>query len=278
MLGPRSMRVRFSERDLDFVVENAAPDIQERGKLKQLILEDDSFRRGLLGDERLFQRLMADDETFVGVSPTLYFEVLLRKALSEIEQATHTVERAGSETLVVFDTNEVVELLSRPVVLDYLVDMLASFTRVESYTIPVRARRGTWRRVRFNDIDIDSLMQLCSAVEEERRLAFYKRIADVCLFVIGVFPEHAAPNHRYPFSGESRPRLGRWRRRGLEDYEAEGRHFYKLAGQHPDAKAMHLSEAFWLLHEKLSVAKKPLTFISQHYLQHRRRQLFEDAS
>jgi hypothetical protein len=36
---------------------------------------------------------------------------------------------------------------------------------------------------------------------------------------------------------------------GAEDYEKEGRKFYRLAAEHPSAKELDLSDVFWTLHE-----------------------------
>ncbi len=265
---------RYSEADLDFVVDTATPSARSREHIKRAFREDESFRAAIIADERVFQRVMADDEAFVRISPALYFEVLLRKAHRELEHATHTLERTGSQTVAVFDMPEVLDLLARPGAIDYLAEMLASFTRVESYVIPVRVRRGLWRKVRFNDTDIDSLMRLCQRADEEQRLAYYKRIADVCLFILGIFPEHAPFDYRHPSSRVARPYFGTKARRGLEDYETEGQRFYRLASEHPAAEALELAELFRLLHEKLHAAKKPLNFISQHYLAIRKQQMF----
>lgn len=274
MSKARPTKIRYAESDIDFLVEAAAPDAKDKAKLKQAVREDEEIRRAMVSDDHVFQQVMGDAEAFVHISPALYFELLLRKAQRELVTATHTVERAGHQTVPVFDTPEVRELLDRPEVIDYLAEMLASFTRVESYTVPVRVRRGVWRKVRFNDTDIDSLMRLVGAADEDHRLAYYKRIADVCLFILGIFPEHAPFDYRYPYSREPRPEVGMRMRRGVEDYEQEGRRFYKLAGEHPTARTLELAEVFLLLHEKLHAAKKPLNFISDHYLALRKRKLF----
>ena len=155
-----------------------------------MILEEQEFRQAIVGDERVFQRVISDEEVMVKISPALYFEILLRKASKELDLATHTVERIGKETIPVFDTSGVTGLLGQSRVLEYLAQMLASFTSIESYVRRVRVRRGIWRRIRYNDMDIDSLVQLCSTADEENRLGYYKRIADVCLFVSSVFQEH----------------------------------------------------------------------------------------
>lgn len=265
---------KFSERDLDFVVEGAAPEFKDKTKLKRLITEDEAFRKGLVGDEKVFKKVMTEEDAFLKISPPLYFEILLRKALKELERASHTVERTGTQVVAVFDTKEVVELFAREVVVDYLAEMMSSFTRVESYSIPVRVREGTWRKLRFNDMDIDSLTKFAEAVEEEYRFGFYKRIADVCLFTLGVFPEYAHFDYRYPFSGEARPAISGRARRGMEEYEEEGRKFYKLAADHRSAADLGLTEVMGILRDKLNVAKKPLNFVSDHYLNYKKTTLF----
>ena len=76
---------RLTDTDLEFVVETLAPEVTEQAKLKALVQEDESFRRGMVGDERLFKRVMDDEEALVRISPALYFEVLFRQALEELQ-------------------------------------------------------------------------------------------------------------------------------------------------------------------------------------------------
>jgi hypothetical protein len=174
----------------------------------------------------------------------------------------------------VFDAKEVADLLNHAPLLLYLADMLSSFTRVESYAISFREKKGIWRKIRFSDLDIESLISFSEAVEDEHRLGFYKRIADLCLFVLGIFPDFAVREYRYPFSGEPRPRIGGKKRIRPEDYEEEGRKFYKLAAEHQSANELELADVFWALHENFQKAKKPLNFIADNYLHHKRHQLF----
>ncbi len=265
---------KLTKPDLDFLIESAAPEIEEKSRLRQLLESDKDFRNAFIGDEKTFQRVADDREVFLKISPRLYFEIILRKASKQLESATHTLERVGSQKIAVFDTGEVVDLLSKHVVMVYLADMLASFTKVESYTISYRVKEGNWRKIRFSDLDIDSLMLFSEAVDEEYRLGFFKRIADICLFVLGVFPEYVELTHRYPFSGELRPQSAGWMPRSPEDYEEEGRRFYQLAAAHPIARTTELSEVFGLLHEHFHAAKKPLNFLSEHYFHRKKSRLF----
>lgn len=217
---------------------------------------------------------MDDDEIFLKISPTLFFEILLRKAANDLDKASYTVERTSTMKIPVFDARDVVDLLTKESLLAYLADMLSSFTRIESYAISFRARKGIWHKIRFSDFDIQSLMSFCEVVEDEYRLRFYKRIADICLFVLGLFPDYTERDYRYPFSGHLRPQTPGKVRTSPEDYEKEGRKFYRLAAEHHSAKEMELSEIFWALHGNFQTAKKPLNFIAEHYLHFRRHTVF----
>jgi hypothetical protein len=152
--------------------------------------------------------------------------------------------------------------------------MLSSFTRIESYTISFRARRGTWRKIQFNDLDIQSLISFCEVVEEEYRLRFYKRIGDICLFILGLFPDYAEHDYRYPLSGHVRPRIPEKERISPEEYEKKGRKFYKLAAEHQFAEKQGWSDVFWSLHKSFQSARKPLNLIAEHYLPYQRNKLF----
>ena len=262
--------VRFTNADLEFLVETVAPEIGDKARLRKLIEVDEDLRDAFIEDEKTSQKIMTDQEVFLKISPRLYFEILLIKTRRELEGASHTIEKAGAKKIAVFDTQEVVDLLSRKDILVYLSDMLASFIKVGDYTIFYPTEREIWRQIRFSDLDIDSLIVFSEVVDEESRLGFFKRIGDICLFILGLFPEYVRATHRYPFSGELRPQLAGRERRSVEDYEEKGRKFYQLAAEHPSARSVELSQVFNLLHEKFNTARKPLNFIAHYYLNYRR--------
>ncbi|UCF72017.1 MAG: hypothetical protein JSW35_07390 [Deltaproteobacteria bacterium] len=266
--------IRLSDRDLDFLVETVSPEVTDKPRLKQIIREDKDFRNTFIGHEKVFRRLTDDDEVFLKISPTLFFEILLRKTANDLEEVSYTVEKTSTMRIPVFDTKDVVELLAKESLLGYLADMLSSFTKIESYAISFRVKKGIWKKIRFNNLDIFSLMNFCEVVEDEYRLGFYKRIADICLFILGIFPDYAERDYRYPFSGEVRPQIRGRLRISPVDYEKEGRKFYKLAAEHQSAKELELSGVFWALHGNFQRATKPLNFIAEHYLQYKRHKLF----
>lgn len=266
--------LRYVEGDLDFLVETAAPEVRDKERLKQILRQDEDFRSKYVADDKVFGRLMDDDEILLKISPTLFFEILLRRAATDLEGVGYTFEKSSSMRVPVFDTQDVVELLSQESLLIYLAEMLSSFTRIESYSVSLRVKKGGWNKIRFNDLDIRSLMALCDVVENTFRLGFYKRIADICLFMLGIYPDFAERDHRYPLSGQVRPSLPDRARISPEEYEREGQRFYRLAAEHDSAKQGELSEVFWTLHDHFQKAKKPLNFIAEHYLRYKRESFF----
>jgi len=248
-VSPSKFRsLRLSDKDLDFLVETVSPGVIDKPKLKQIVKEDEGFRNTFIDDEKVFRRLVNEEKAFLKISPALFFEVLLRKVAKDLKGVSYTIEKTGTTKIPVFDTKDVVEFLAKESLLDYLADMLSSFTRIETYAFSIQMGEHIFEKIRVNDLDMLSLMDLCEAVEETYRLGLYKRIADICLFIIGIFPDYAEYDYRYPFSGQLRPRFRGKTRMSLEDYEKEGRKFYKLAAEHPLVRELDLSEVFWALH------------------------------
>jgi hypothetical protein len=266
--------IGLPDRDLDFLVEAAAPGVGDKSNLKRIIREDEDFRNSFVSDEKVFNKLMADDEIFLKISPSLFFEILLRKAAGELSRASYTLERTQRMHIPVFDTNDLAELLSDNSIVVYLADMLSTFTRIESYAVSFRIRKGIWKKIRFNDMDITSLIRFSEAIEDEYRLGLYKRIADVCLFILGIFPDYAERSYRYPLSGEVRPQITAGAKISPQEYEKKGQQFYRLAAEHQAAAETDLSDVFWVLHENFKKAKKPLNFIAEYYLSTKRNTLF----
>lgn len=266
--------IELSETDLDFITEVTAPGFKDRARLKQIIREDEDFRRGMIVDEKLFKRVISDREILLKISPALYFEVLLRNAAMRIEMSGYTLEKAGSKRVAVFDAKILSEFLTRYPVTYYLADMLSSFTKIQSSVITIKIRKGVWRRIRFNDMDIASLKRFCEMVDEDYRFSFYKRIADVCLFTLGIFYEYVQYNYYYSLSGDTRSRIAGRARVDATEYEEEGKRFYRLAAEHPLAGIFKLSEVLWLIQENFNKSRKSLNFISEYYLYHKKRELF----
>jgi hypothetical protein len=273
-MGKRSAESFLTEKDIDFLIEAVHPEVIDKLKLKKIIREDEGLRTAFISDDKVFGRLMNDDEIFLKISPRLFFEILLRRVANDFKGVSYTLEKTSTMKIPVFDTKEVVELLNKDFLVDYLARMLSSFTKIENYTVWYKTKSGVLESIQFSDIDLFGLMGLCEVVEDEHRLGFYKRIGDICLFILGIYPDYAETEYRYPFSGHVRPQFRGKARISPEEYEKEGRRFYKLAAEHQSARELDLSETFWVLHENFQKAKKPLNFIAEVYLQHKKNRLF----
>jgi hypothetical protein len=267
-------RGAWSRCDLTFVGETLVPERIDRNHVTELLRSDESLLGAMLEDERLFEKMMVDEELLLSFSPTLFFEVLLRRARRELERESFTVERRHQQNVVLFDANQVVDVLSQPSVCSYLATMLASFTRINSMTIVLRVSKGVWHRIRVSDLDVDSLIRYAEAVHDDQRFWAYRRIADACLFLTGVFPESIQLPRGNAENAQPRLRRRSSLLRSLEDHEAYGRAFYRLAAEHRVARAQGLDSVLTTLSESFVLAKKPLAFLAQRYLSLRKGRLF----
>lgn len=264
-----------SHRDAVFLVDTLMPEARNPLRAAAQIRDDPEIIGAMLEDDRLFQRLMADEKLLIHASPELFFNVLLRRARRELQQEVWTLERRSLQKVVLFDADKVLELVERDDVLAYLAQTLASFTRVESATIPVRIRKGVWRRYRVSEVDVDSLIRFCQVVEPERRYPWYRRIGDSCLFLTGLFPEYIESRRRYAYTKQVRPRARASLCSSREEYEAHGRAFYQLASEHEDAKLLGETEVLRTLAASFILAEKPLAFVADRYLGFTKHQLFD---
>ena len=277
MRAKGKLSLKLNEKDLEFLVESASPEVADKTKLKQIISEDEDFRNTFISDERVFRRVMDDREIFLKISPALFFEILLRKAARDLEDASFTVEKSGTSKIPIFDTQEIAELMSNESLVTYLADMLSSFIKTRSYRLSFRAKPGVWKKITFSDLDIQALMDFSEAVSEAHRLRFYKRIADICLFILGMFPEYVEREYRYPFSGQLRPQIPGNLRISPQQYEEKGKKFYRLAAEHEETSNPTLADVFWALHGNFRVATKPLNVISERYLHYKKEKMFGSA-
>jgi hypothetical protein len=267
--------MRPSYADAMYLVDTLMPSARDPARAAATVRNDPEILEAMLEDDRLIRRLLDGEQVLLNASPRLFFEVLLRRTRRDMEKEAWTLERRSLQQVVIFDGDRVLELLARPELLDYLASTLASFTRVESTTIPVRVRKGVWRRYRVSDVDVDSLIRFCHVVEPHDRFSWYKRIGDTCLFLTGLFPEYIEAQHRYPLTRQPRPRSRSALCRSREDYEAQGRAFYRLAAEHDDAGVVGEQGVLALLSANFILAGKPLAFMADRYLGFTKHHLFD---
>jgi hypothetical protein len=237
---------------------------------------DQRLLKAMLDDERVFQRLLPidDEDALMAVSPLLLFTVLLRRARQDMAAEDYTWERRHMQNVVIFDTRRVVELIQQDENLEYLAQLLASFTRVESVTVRVRVRDRLWRKYRTSSLDVEGLIARCQTLGPDARFDCYRRVADACLFLCGMFPEYIERRFRYPLSKQIRPQMRSRVVRSREDFEAQGRAFYALAAEQVQAKQAGLDEVLSKLSEGFVLAEKPLAHLAERYLGWSRHELF----
>ena len=277
----QGFRFILSDSDLLYLVKTLVPQTPDASRMIRVLRDDPEILDGMLKDPRLAHRLLDDPQSILQVSPSLFFAVLLRRVRADLEKERFTLEQSGGRSMALFDTPQIVALLDHAALLSYLTEMLVSFVRVSSFSTVVRVKHGVWRRVRFSDFDIDSLLSYGNAIEESRRFPVYKRLADICLFTLGIMPPAEPDPFRAagarPMEGlpaESRPAAAAilWeslrvsRRRTRQDYLTQGSSFYRLASLHPDAEVRQLADVMNTLAEKFALAVKPLSTMSSKYL------------
>jgi hypothetical protein len=161
----------------------------------------------LRGDPAALLRLLEDPGTFgtvlgggpgegsrgwaVQASPFLIFALLVQRATTELASAAHVPERTGLRQRVpLFDAPALRDFLGSPARRFFLAELLGSFTRVASGRYRVRGG-GRMRTRRFSELDPVRLAGLLDGVPDAERPGVYRRLGDVCLFLAGVFPDHA---------------------------------------------------------------------------------------
>jgi hypothetical protein len=259
----------LSDSDLRFLVETVATNRRDYDHIVNLVRGKEDLIEPMLEDPKLVERLFRDEEAFVQISPHLLFSVLLRRVRIDLEKETYIFEvESGGKRIPVFEAPAVAELLSDKQVCDYLAQMLASFVRTNSAVIYWR-ERGAWHKKQFSDIDIDDMMELAQIIDPEMRPALYRRIADLALFLSGIFPDHAARLAARPTTVFSS-------RRTLKDYEQQGKRFYRVAERETEQdKARPILAT---LAEQFTLARRALNSLSDRYLKTFRGQYFGTPS
>jgi hypothetical protein len=262
----------LSDRDLEYVVGVLMPGSRDRQSMVSTLRKDEEILVGMLRDERLVSALIRDEESLVRVSPSLFFSVLIERVALDMKQQSYTIERSRGQQLAVFDSGAAAELLKESGIRFYLTDMLVSFVRINSVTIPIRVKKGIWRKIRISDFDIESLVRYSTMIEESQRFGSYKRIADICLFTMGMFPEHL--DARGSASSHGRARFGNAVQLGRDGMEKFGRKFYDAASRHEAARIYDLRELLSRMAEHFVLMTKPLNFISDRYLRFQKEKYF----
>lgn len=257
--------LHLSESDLRFLVETVATNRRDYDHVVNLVRGKDDLLEPMLDDPKLVERLLREDETFIRVSPHLLFSILLRQIRRELEREAYVLEvDSRGKRIPVFEATAVATLLANQATRDYLAEMLAAFARTSSGVIYWK-ERGTWQKRRFSDLDMDDMIELARIIDPETRPALYRRIADLALFLSGIFPDHTTQvvRRKSAFSAK----------RTLADYEQQGMRFYRVAAQETDQG--HHRPVFEMLAEKFTLARRALNALSDRYFRTHRARYFQ---
>jgi hypothetical protein len=258
--------MRLTESDLKFVVQTVATRRQDHEHVLALIRHKDDLLEPMLEDPRLAERLIAEEEVFVRVSPYLMFAVLLRRIRRDLEGESFVVERdARGRRIPVFEAPRAVRFLGDAFTREYLTEVLCSFVRTNTGLLYWK-ERGAWHKRKFSDVDMDDMIALCHLVEPEFKPRLYKRVADIALFLTGIYPDHTRP-------AVGRPRRLAAARRATSDYERDGRRFYVLAAREPEPPWP--ASVFKGLAEGFTLAREALNALSDRYLRPFRERYFD---
>ncbi|HUJ66093.1 MAG TPA: hypothetical protein VLX59_11175 [Acidimicrobiales bacterium] len=171
-------RQQLTSSDLALLRDAVGPDVQVTEALGSAAAEEAVF-----GGRR--QAGVA-----VGVSPFLAFATAVHRTSARLETVSFVEERWGRRVRIpLFDVAALRDLVSDQLRRWFLVELLASYTRVSSGVTWTRTARG-WRRRRFSELDPASLAEQLEVVGRTERPGVYRRLGDLALFLLGVFPDH----------------------------------------------------------------------------------------
>ena len=127
------------------------------------------------------------------ISPFLVFAAAVHRTAADLAEVGYTTERTGPRLRVpVFDSADLAAYLALARRRLFLIDLLASFTRVSSGVAWTHTSSG-WQRRRWNELDPLRLAALLDAVPEAQKPGVWRRMGDLALFLTGVFPDRGGP-------------------------------------------------------------------------------------
>ncbi len=261
----------LTEHDLDLLAQVAGGDEQGRSLRAHLGRHPEEIDE-LLADPQVFETIFGRD---IGsrVSPFLTFGVIVNRSARDLRSASFVPEWAGpGRRLPVFDVGSLRDFLDEATRRFFLIELLASFTKVASGSMWVRTRRG-YRRRRFSELDPVRLAELVDQLPAAQRPAGYRRLGDVALFLSGVFPDHTA---RHPLGAHQREHLARSAgispqaaldpSHHLGVYEAAGAGWYRRAVD-AAAAAVGVGPEFLLdVADNFHHARRVLNLLTDRYL------------
>lgn len=262
----------LSDADLYFIVKTIVNKRQDHDHICDLLKDKPDLVEIMMENEKLFRQVQAEEDVFLKISPFLLFSILIQQTKRQLEKKSSTMEiTSRREHLPVLYAEDAVALLLNKDVRAYLARMLASFTRADSTTVVYCARGLTYQR-HFSELDFDDVLELAKLVELPYRYDFYKRLADISLFLTGIFPEYigGTPNEISHIAARYSGHSGRT----MHDFEEDGRRYYELASTYEEAREQGLDHVLSQFAEKFTTIRKPLNYLSENLITKHRSKWF----
>ena len=118
-------------------------------------------------------------------------------------------------------------------------------TRYATLSIPIAGVSITYGTLSgIDDVLPIRIVYLHLDVGSSDWFKYFKRIGDLCLFLSGICGTDMYVQADTGGRNRNNPQWVRKIERSLEDYEYEGKTFYKLAREHPTSSLLGLSEGF----------------------------------
>jgi hypothetical protein len=270
--------------DLGLVLRLAGRPAMDAGEALALLRGEPGLLERTLASPAAEEALLSggledpEREPLVAASPFLTFAVAVERVAAELRDARYVEEWVGPrQRLPLLGGDDLRELLSDGRRRVFLAALLASYTRVSSWTVWRETPRGR-RRQRFSELDPVRLAATLEVLPESRHPAVHRRLGDLSLFLAGVFPDHTASRAFRPIELQ---RLGRAAavagpagevladaleaRGGVGLLDQLGARWYRLAaGSAPPAgAAARLLEA---IAERFVQARRALNVIADRHL------------
>jgi hypothetical protein len=273
-MGSTAYLARLPEPDLRFLTVTTGDRAESVARLR----DEPARIQELIGRSEVFDALFApwSEHPFALASPFLVFSVLLEGTARELGSTGFVYEWVGPrQRIPVFDVDALRGFLDDPMRRVFLSDVLASYTHVVSGSVWFRDRRG-WSRRRFSELDPVRLAALLEVVPDTERIAVYKRLGDLALFLTGVFPDAAERLFR-PVQIERLERILAEITSARDDVPEEppgavgllqrvGRRSYRAVAQVIHGPELDTAAVLPHVAERFSDARRVLNFVTDRHL------------
>lgn len=261
----------LSDQDIELLAEVAGggvADLRDRLRARPELMDD------LLAEPELFHEVFETPgaDLRFRLTPFFIFGILVNQVVRDLESVNYAYEWAGpNQRLPVFDVDTMRQFIDDAGRRLFMIEFLASFTKIASGRVWVRTRRG-YRSRRFSELDPVRLSEYVESLPVAQRPAGYRRLGDVALFLAGVFPDHTA---RHPIPAVHRERLTRsagldpmaaLAGTDLDFHEALGEAWYRRAADEATALVGGAPQSLRYVADNIRPARRLLNYLADRYL------------